>query len=145
MSTYQSIKTVTMIAGEAFAAGSLYELLAISTVAATAGKLVKCDFNNADLGTREPVAILAQDKAAAGDAVTVIDLDGGGIGKVKTNAAVAAGATLVPSTTAGRCDDVASVASVATDVIPFGKALEAAAAANAIIPFKLGRFVAANV
>ena len=142
MATYQAVKTLSMEAGEAFAAGSLYELLAISTATGKKGKLVKCESDNTDLGTREPAAILAQDEGKAGEYVTVIPIDGGGIAKVKANAAINAGATLVPSATAGKVDDVASAGSIAADIVVFGKALEAASAANVIISVLLGRFTA---
>ena len=141
MSTHEGIKTVSMIAGVAIAAGSLYELVAINS----AGKVVKCDFDGTAVGEREPAGILAQDSAKLNDVVTIIDLDAGGIAKVKVNAAVAAGATLVPSVTAGKADDVAAVGVLAADQVPFGKALEAATAANQIVSFKIGRFAAPHV
>lgn len=140
MGTYEGIKTITMTAGAAFAAGSLHELLAIDD----SGRVVKCDGNAADSNHREPVAILAQDMASAGQAVTVVDLDAGGIALVKAGGAIAAGATLVASNTPGKADDVADVAALAANQMPFGKALEPAAAEDEIVRFKVGRYSAPN-
>jgi len=137
MATYEGIKILTMLAGEAFAKGSLHELVAIS-----GGRVVKADGDAADLQLRQPVGILAVDAAAVGEAVTIVDLDGGGIAKVKVNAAVAQDAILVASNTPGKADDVAAEGNLAADQVAFGVALEAATAANEIISFKVSRMTA---
>ena len=134
MATHEGIKTVSLIAGEDFAAGSLHELVAID-----GGKVVKADGNHADANRQVPAGILAVDAAKSGDVVPVIDLDAGGIAKVKTNAAVAQDGLLVVSNTPGKADDVANVAALAANQVSFGIALEAAAAANQIISFKVAR------
>ena len=129
MSTFQCIKTISVPAGENLN-GDLYELLTING----SGQFVK-----ADAATEYPVAILAEDPGrttAAGDYVTVMDLAAGGIGLVKAGAAIAAGAVLVPSTTAGHVDDAASLAGIATGAMGFGIAMEAATASGQVIKFK---------
>ena len=137
MATYEAVKTLTMIAGEDFDADSLYELVALD-----GGKVVKADGNHSDLNRRVPIGILAVNAAKTDQPVTIIDLDAGGIGKVKANAAIAQDALVVASNTAGKADDVASIAALAADQISIGVALEAASAADEIISFKIGRIVA---
>ena len=136
MGNFEGIRTFTGVAGEDFAAGSLHELVAID-----GGKIVKADGNHAEANRQWPVGILAVDAAKSGQAVTVVDLDAGGIAKVKTAGVVAQDGILIVSNTPGKADDVANVAALAANQVPFGIALEAAAAANQIISFKVGRFV----
>ena len=139
MAIYENVKTINIEAGEDFAAGSLHEAVAISTASATAGKLLKCDFDATDLGTRQPVGILAVDKADAGTMCTVVDIDGGGIGKCKAGAAITAGQVLIPHTVPGRVTGVTGIGTIAADQAVIGVALEAASAAGVIFSAKLGR------
>ena len=73
----------------------------------------------------------------AGDFVSVIDLEAGGIALVKASGAIAAGRVLVPSTTAGKAGSVANIAGLSSDQMGFGIAMEAASAANEVIKFKV--------
>ena len=139
MSTFEGLKTFTLVAGENFAKGSLHEIVAID-----GGRAVKADNDHAEENRQLPMGILAVDKADAGEAVTLVDLDAGGIAKVKANAAIAQDALLVVSNTPGRADDVADIAGLGANQTSFGVALEAAAAAGQIISFKVARIVGPN-
>ena len=135
MATTTDVKQVTLPAGENLK-GDALETLKLNA----AGQVVKTDD-----ATDSVVGILFMDPdtTKAGDAVPVMLIGGGGIGKVKVANGVAAGDILVPTATAGRADGVTGgVAALAADQSGFGIALEASTSDNQIIEF-LAQVIAA--
>ena len=149
MSTYEGVKVIgSMKSAVAFPKGSAHKLVGISTAANTRGKLVLTDRDAADVGGRTPVGVLALDQTKADEAVTVVDLDGGGIGKVRAAGAIAVGQVLVPTAAnanVGSVDGVDGPGAIPEDTVAVGIALEAAAAAGEIISFKIARVAAPHV
>ena len=96
------------------------------------GQLVK-----ADAATDIVVGIVAAAPSAAADGtpVGVALIGAGGILKAKASGAIAAGAILVPTATAGKANDVANRAALAAGQVGIGITLEAATAADEVISF----------
>lgn len=132
MSTTQSACTITLPA-EGNLKDKLYHALTLNSN----GRV-----EEANAATELVVGILFIDPnrdTADDDPVTVMDIAAGGIGLVKAQSAITAGQLLVPTTTAGKVDGK-NKGSLNNDEVPFGIALEAAAAADEIIRFKAGYY-----
>lgn len=127
VSTFQNCTIVSLPAGGDLD-GNIYHALTLNS----SGQV-----EEADATTEVVVGVLAEDPGttAAGDAVAVMLTGAGGVGLVKAGAAIAAGAILVPTTTAGKVDDVANTAAIIDAQMGFGMALQSATAADQIIEF----------
>ena len=130
MATTNALKEVSLPQGEDLRT-RYAELLKLNT----AGQVVRADAAG-DL----PVGVLMSepDTAEVGEPVAVGLIGGGGIGKVKTSAAIALDRILVPTATAGRAGSVANIAGLAGNQVGFGQPLQAAGAAGEIIEFLAG-------
>lgn len=127
MSSSQNTKAVNLIAGEDLriaTAGGLYSLLQIEDDS-DVGKVIKTTGV-----TETPIGILAEeprsDATTDGEAVSVVLISAGGVGKLRAGATITAGQLIVPDTTAGRVAGVTGVGALAVDSMAIGVALESA-------------------
>ena len=118
MASYETVKTITLLAGESLV-GDFAEILTLDTT----GRAVKTSG-----ATSRTIGVLAEEppSATVGQPVAVAVIGGGGIIKMKAGATITAGQVVVPDATAGRVAGVAGLGNLVVDQMGLGTALSAA-------------------